>query len=110
MGIDDEGEPTRPGDTFADLAWSPDGRWLVYRVTRGSMAWFEALDTNGSSVPLPITAADPDGSLAWGLADYRGLMSMSPAWSSSNVLYYATFGTGSPTVGIRSLDLSTLIP
>ena len=102
----------RAGDTFADIAWSPNGQWLVYRATRGSSAWFEAFDLDGStvSVPIPITPSDPAASALNSLGGYRGFMSMRPAWGSQNILFYTTFGTGAATVGIRSVDVSGLTP
>lgn len=102
----------RAGDTFADLAWSPDSRWLVYRATRGSTAWFEVIDLNESPLlpPLPVTAAENTFGGPNSLAAYRGIMSMSPAWSTTNDLFYTSFTTGSVTVGIISVDMSALTP
>ncbi len=102
----------RSGDTFADLAWSPDGAWLLYRATRSSSSWIEAMDINGStlSVPIPITAAHPVSSPSTSLAAYRLIMSMSPVWATTGLLYYPTFGTGANTVGIASVDVSGLVP
>lgn len=102
----------RGSDTFADLAWSPDSRWLVYRPTRASSTWFEVIDFDQAPLlpPLPITAAEPGSAGPNSLTTYRSIMSMSPAWSTSNVLYYPTFATGSLTVGIMSIDVSGLTP
>jgi hypothetical protein len=103
---------SRVGDTFADLAFSPDSRWLVYRVTRSNQNWFEVLDLDQSPLlpPLPITAAESGSSGVNNLAAYRTVMSMSPAWSTSNRLYYTSFATGAATVGIISVDVSGLAP
>jgi hypothetical protein len=102
----------REGDTFADLMWSPDGTWLVYRATRGSSAWFEAYDLDQSTVaaPIAITASEPDASALQSLAGYRAFMSLRPAWSSTDVLFYPSFATGAITVGIVSVDVSGLTP
>lgn len=111
-GSNSEVQVARVGDTFADIAWSPNGQWLVYRATRGSSAWFEALDLDGSTVtePIPITPSDPAASALNSLGGYRGFMSMRPVWGNANVLFYTTFGTGATTVGIRSVDVSGLTP
>jgi Tol biopolymer transport system component len=102
----------REGDTFADLLWSPDGTWLVYRATRGSSAWFEAYDLDQSTVaaPIAITASEPDASALQSLGGYRAVMSLRPAWSSTDVLFYPSFATGALTVGIVSVDVSGLTP
>jgi hypothetical protein len=102
----------RAGDTFADLAWSPDSRWLVYRAIRASSVWFEVIDFNETPLPapLPVTAAEPNFGGANSLAAYRSIMSMSPAWSTAGDLFYPTFATGSSTVGIISVDMSGLAP
>lgn len=102
----------RIGDSFADIAWSPNGAWLVYRVTRGSSSWFEALDVDGSTLtePIAITAAEPAASSLHSFGGYRALMSMRPVWGNANLLFYTTFGTGASTVGIRSVDVSGLTP
>jgi hypothetical protein len=104
----------RSGDTFADLAWSPNGSWLLYRVTRDISAWFEAVDVFQTtlSAPIPITAAEPISSAggALSLSGYRLLMPMKPAWATGGLLYYPTFATGAPTVGILSVDVSGLSP
>ena len=103
---------SRGSDTFADLAYSPDTRWLVYRVTRSNTVWFEVIDLDQSPLPppLPITAAEPNSSGANNLAAYRSIMSMSPAWSTTNDFFYAGFIPGTPTVGIISVDVSGLLP
>lgn len=111
-GLDDEGNPKRPGDTFADLLFSPDNAWLIYRATRASSAWFEAYDIDQSTItaPIAITAAEPASSATQSLGGYRALMSMKPAWSSNGQMYYPSFATGSNTVGILSVDVSGLTP
>ncbi len=103
---------TRPGDSFDDIAWSPDGAWIVYRATRSSSCWFEVYDLDQSTItaPIALTPAEPAASTFWTLGAYRLLMSMKPAWGSGGVLYYPTFGTGAATVGIRSVDVSGLTP
>jgi hypothetical protein len=67
-------------------------------------------DQSPLTPPLPITAAEPGSAGPNTLAAYRSIMSMSPAWSTSNVFYYPTFATGSFTVGIISVDVSGLTP
>ena len=97
-------------DTFDDVAWTADGSWLVYRVTRGSSSWLEAFDVAGTilDAPVAITGAEPVNVGARSLGEYRLHMSMSPA-VGSNLLYYPTF-TGFPTIGVKRLDLTGLSP
>jgi hypothetical protein len=112
IAIDGTSTPrvTRSGDTFADLAWSADGAWLLYRATRGGSSWLEAYDLDQSQLqaPIPITGAAPHTLGARSLGEYRLTMSMSPA-AGTTLLFYPEF-TGSPTVGIKSLDISGLSP
>jgi hypothetical protein len=93
------------GDILRDIAWSPDGEWMVYRVTRGASSWFELLDVDAGvlTAPLPITAATPPGAVA----AYRESMSMSPAWTGGDLVICPVFGVGSTaTPGVVYLDLS----
>jgi len=92
-----------PGDQIRDLVFSPDGQWMVYRVTRAGLSWLEIMDLSGGNLneTVPLTRSFPAG----GAADYRPLMSLSPAWSSSDVLYIPVF-TGLKTPAIMSLDVS----
>ena len=100
----------RSGDTFADLAWTPDGAWLLYRATRGGSSWLEAYDLDQAQLqaPIAITGAEPHTVGARSLGEYRLSMSMSPAVGTT-LLFYPTFA-GLPTVGIKSLDVSGLSP
>jgi hypothetical protein len=102
----------RGADSFADVQWSPDSRYLMYRATRAGDAWFEVIDLNGPLplVPLSVTASEPTGVGLINLNLYRGVMSMNPAWGTSNVAYYPTFATGAGTPGIMSVDLSGILP
>jgi Tol biopolymer transport system component len=101
---------SRSGDTFADLAWTGDGNWLLYRATRGGSSWLEAYDLDQSQLPAPIaiSGAEPHTVGARSLGEYRLNMSMSPAVGTT-LLFYPAF-TGSPTIGIKSLDISGLSP
>jgi hypothetical protein len=103
----------RNGDTFNDVAWSPDGAWLVYRVLRGSSTWLEVYDLDGSTIaaPIPITEARPASGPLFSLGSYRDVMSVSPVWGTAGVLYYPAFPLLNPvTVGIFSVDVSGLTP
>ena len=102
----------RTGDTFADIVFSPDGSWLVYRATRASSAWLEVYDLDHSTLtaPIAITASEPAASTTLSLGAYRSFMPMKPAWGADNVLYYPSFATGANTVGIVSVDVSGLTP
>jgi Tol biopolymer transport system component len=109
--VDGGPDGPRPGDTFADLAWTPDGQWLLYRATRGSSSWLEAYDIDQSllSVPIAITSAEPHSVGNRSLGEYRSVMSMSPAVGNANVLFYPTFA-GAGTVGVKRVDASALSP
>ncbi len=100
----------RSGDTFADLAWTSDNAWLLYRATRGTSAWLEAYDVDQAQLqtPLPITGAEPIAVGNRSLGEYRLAMSMSPAVGST-VLFYPSFA-GASTIGIKRLDISGLSP
>jgi hypothetical protein len=94
------------GDAIRDMAFSPDEKWIVYRITRGGGSWFEVADIGAGVLdePVPVTPTDPAG-----LANnYRAFMSLRPSWTSNNFLIYPSFGAGS-TPGIFSRDLSGLL-
>jgi len=95
------------GDNVRDLAFSPDAKWLVCRITRGAGAWFSAIDVGAGKVssPVPVTPTDLTGSAS----DYRSAMSLQPAWTSANHLIYPTFLGSSATPGIAERDLSGLV-
>ncbi|HEX6791588.1 MAG TPA: hypothetical protein VF247_09790 [Candidatus Krumholzibacteria bacterium] len=93
------------GDGFRDVAFSPDGNWILYRVTRGGGAWFNALDIGAGklSAPVAVTAADLGGNAG----AYRGFMSLAPRWTSGNLMIYPTFtpeSGGTPAIHTRDLN------
>jgi Tol biopolymer transport system component len=95
------------GDAVRDMAFSPDGKWMLYRVSRGGGSWFEVVDIGAGklSAPLAVTAVEAVGDAG----AYRGLMSLQPVWTSSNLMIYPTFGTSSDgTAGVSSRSLSGL--
>jgi hypothetical protein len=96
------------GDNLRDLAFSPDGKWLLYRVTRGGGSWFNLVDTGAGKIssPVPVTRTDPVAASG----DYRNVMSLRPAWTSANLMLYPAFGTSTNgTPGIWTRDLSGLV-
>jgi hypothetical protein len=97
-----------PGDNIRDLQFSPDEKWLLYRVSRGGGSWFSVVDIGAGKLtePVALTAADPVG----GAALYRGVMSLRPAWTSANLMIYLAWGTSSNnTPGIFTRDLNGLL-
>jgi dipeptidyl aminopeptidase/acylaminoacyl peptidase len=96
------------GDLIRDLWFSPDGKYLLYRIVRGGGQWFNIVDTGAGKLtaPVPVTPTDPIG-LA---SAYRGVMSLHPVWTSTNLMLYPSFGTsGNQTPGIWTRDLSGLV-
>jgi WD40 repeat protein len=107
-GVATERVNTLIGDIARDLTFSPDGKWLLYRVTRGGGSWFNAADVGAGvlSEPVPVTATDPVGDVD----KYRAAMSLRPSWTSTNLMIYPSFGTSSNgTPGIWTRDLSGLV-
>ena len=97
-----------PGDNVRDMAYSPDGSWLAYRVGRGGGNWISVLDLgNGKlDVPVPVTPTTPNGDIS----GYRGAMSMKPAWTSANMLIYPAWGlSANNTPSLLSRDLIGLV-
>jgi WD40 repeat protein len=96
------------GDILNDLAFSPDGKWLLYRVTRGGGMWFNVADTGAGKFtePVPVTQTDPIGKSA----DYRNAMSLRPTWTNTNLMIYPAWGTSTNnTPGVWTRDLSGVI-
>lgn len=105
-GVVTERVNTSIGDAARDLAFSPDEKWLLYRVIRGGGSWFSVADIGAGKLtdPVPLTATDPSG-----LAnDYRNVMSLRPLWTPANLMIYSSWARGSTTPGISSRDLSGL--
>jgi hypothetical protein len=94
------------GDNLRDMAFSPDGKFLLFRVTRGGGSWFEVADISAGklSAPVPVTASEPAG-LA---SSYRATMLMRPLWLNTNAMLYPVFVSTSLTPGVSSRDLSGL--
>ncbi len=98
-----------PGDGLRDLAWSPDGEWMVYRRSRANVSWFELLDIDASELtaPLAITGTWPTGNVS----SYRTFMSMSPVWGTGNQLWMPVFGVTplSAEPGIVTVNISAAV-
>lgn len=96
-----------PGDNLRDMAFSPDSKFLLFRVTRGGGSWFEVADISAGklSASVPVTTAEPAG-LA---SSYRAAMLLRPLWLNTNAMLYPVFVTStSLTPGVSSRDLSGL--
>jgi hypothetical protein len=94
------------GDGVRDVSFSPDLKWMLYRVTRGGGSWFSVADLSAGklSEPVPVTPTTPAG----GSGKYRGFMSLRSAWTSNNLMIYPAW-TGDDTPAILSRDLSGLL-
>jgi hypothetical protein len=96
------------GDRIVDMVWSPDSRFLVYRVIRGAQSWFELLDIDGGTVwtrPVVVTATVGIGTRGTFAAE----MSTAARYSAQNIVHYIQFDVllapnESPT--IWTLDIS----
>ncbi|HKW14288.1 MAG TPA: hypothetical protein VJS69_07380 [Candidatus Krumholzibacteria bacterium] len=95
------------GDVIRDLWFSPDGKYLLYRIVRGGGQWFNIADTGAGKLtsPVPVTPTDPIGLSA----AYRGVMSLHPVWTSTNLMVYPSFMTGNQTPGIWTRNLAGLV-
>jgi hypothetical protein len=96
------------GDILRDLAFSPDGKWLLYRVTRGGGMWFNVVDTGAGKFtdPVPVTQTDPTGASV----TYRDAMSLRPTWTNTNTMFYPAWGTSTNnTPGVWTRDLSGVV-
>lgn len=96
------------GDSVRDMAFSPDGLWLVYRQGRGGGNWMSIADLGAGKLtaPVPVTPTTANGQVA----KYRGKMSIKAAWTSANLIIYPVWGiaeNGTPTLLTR--DLSGLV-
>jgi Tol biopolymer transport system component len=96
------------GDRIIDMVWAPDSRFLVYRVVRGSLSWFELFDVDGGTVwtgPVVITSTVGIGSRN----AYAAEMSTAARYSAQNVVYYIQFDdtlVPSASPSIWTLDIS----
>jgi hypothetical protein len=105
-GVVTERVNTAIGDNARDLTFSPDEKWLLYRVIRGGGSWFSVADIGAGKLtaPVPVTATDLTG-LA---SDYRNVMTLRPLWTPGNLMIYTAWPLGSNTPGVSSRDLSGL--
>lgn len=98
-------------ERVADLGWSSDGKFLVFRKVRRFESWIELLDVDGGTnlaAPLPLTRAASDGQRV----TYAAEMSTAVRFGSGGIVYFALFDTaitpqGSPT--IWTLDVSSVV-
>jgi hypothetical protein len=96
------------GDIVRDMAFSPDAKWLVYRQGRGGGNWIAAADLGAGKLnePVPITPTTANGQVT----KYRGVMSLKPAWTSTNVIIYPAWGISADnTPSLLTRDLSGLV-
>jgi Tol biopolymer transport system component len=99
------------GDAIVDLAWSPDDKFVVYRLIRIVDSWLELMDVDGGTTlttPVSVTSSCDIGARG----SYAAAMSTAPAWGTDNVLKYILFDTsldpsGTPT--IWSLDIANAV-
>lgn len=96
------------GDIVRDMTFSPDGKWLVYRQARGGGNWIAVADLSAGKLnePVPVTPTTANGQVT----KYRGVMSLKPAWTSTNLIIFPAFGfaeNGTPSLLTR--DLSGLV-
>jgi Tol biopolymer transport system component len=94
------------GDLLRDLTWSPDGAWLLYRVTRGATCWLELKDVDAGVLTTPLAVTEGTG--VGLLGGYRGVIPMNAAWTSADLIVFPVFGVDgvSLTPGIVTRDLS----
>jgi hypothetical protein len=90
------------GDLLRDLTWSQNLDYIIYRVTRGSSAWFELLDVSAGRltrtvVLTPATSAGEVGA-------YRRFMSTSALYTSADELMMLLFANATPSIHL--LDIS----
>jgi hypothetical protein len=95
------------GDRIYDMAWSADNQFIVYRVTRSGLAWFELLDVGGStsflgSVVITPSSAENNRSV------YAEEMDTSARFRPDGRVYMLFFDRTTPTVNV--LDLSETMP
>lgn len=98
-----------PGDNIRDMRFSPDDNWVIYRVQRASVAWFEIVDIGAGVLEeaVVLTKAATTGALA----AYGRTMDMSPRVGAGDKLYMITFNPApEQTPRIEWLDLSTITP
>jgi hypothetical protein len=96
------------GDSVRDIAFSPDGNWILYRVTRGGGSWFNVVDIGAGVLtePVPVTPTASAGDAG----AYRSVMSLRPVWTNAGLMIYTEFGgNDSGTPGIFTRDLSGLL-
>ena len=96
------------GDAIRDVSWSGDDRWMVYRRTRGSIAWFELFDYTAGlrTRPFAITSVQAAGKVS----SYAAVMDMGAPFDSRNHIYAAEFVSGQDAPRIIEIDLSGVVP
>jgi hypothetical protein len=94
-------------DLISDMAWSPDGQYIVYRTTRAGESWFELYDFGGAAGfinPLKLKSSTPVG----GSSVFADQMAANVRYRADNVVFLLTFVGDSPA--IESLDLTGAVP
>lgn len=96
------------GDRIVDMVWSPDSRYLVYRVIRGNLSWFELLDIDAGTAwtgPVVVTSTVGIGTRN----AYAAKMSTAARYPADNIIHYIQFDdtlTPSASPTIWTLDIS----
>lgn len=96
-----------PGDGLRDIIWTMDKEWLVYRVTRSTLSWFELFDYAAGRLEEPIVFASTF--VSGNVSAYRRGMSMTAEINSASVFYAPMFPVGQMTPAIHSIDLSGIL-
>jgi dipeptidyl aminopeptidase/acylaminoacyl peptidase len=91
------------GDQIVDVTWSPDGEFIVFRVIRIDVAWFELIDIDGGTDFLTTVVLSASGDLG-DRSSYAAQMSTDSAYGSGDVVYLLFFNGLSPR--LSTLDIS----
>jgi Tol biopolymer transport system component len=96
------------GDQIRDLRWSPDGKWIAYRVVRGGIGWFELVDVGAGKITEPAVLTTSTSSN--NVTSYARKMDMAPVFSQNNELYLLEFIAGEElTPRVTELDVTGIV-
>jgi Tol biopolymer transport system component len=95
------------GDQVFDLAWSPNGDYIIFRTVRGTSSWLELFDLGGGTGLLGTVVLTVSMSVG-NRSVYEEHMFTNSRYHTNNVIYWLAFDGA--TASIEMLDVTGAVP